>query len=552
MIRLRQRIPTSQLVDDQGVLARPGWLLAGLCLAAGAKMIEPPLYLFYPPDAALFGAGWRVANFLSSSWALFLIVFMLVGGMLGDLHGRRRVLLVGLLVMLLSNFALLLTPNTLWHVFWRIIAGLAAAVVLPLTLAPIYVFFAGRQRAAAYALYLTVTGAALLLADTLARWISDWLTWPAVYLLPLVITVLAIFIVRRSLPESRTSQPQLTDAVLYSGWTIVLLGWLYGAFEVVLGHEWLQAVVVLFALTQVIGLGMLGWWRRRTHADPRRAPRVHVRHLTVLILSGAILQLTLLGFFSLTYYYFRVGRNFSVIEALLALVPIFIGMLLAIVLVVRYRARVQVRQVVALGLLAIVLSLGLAAVLAGRSFWLLVLPLAVFGLSILATKTIWTNAFFQILIDRYIGLNAGINSATLLVGGGLGSVLANELLTVFGQNAFIRQSDWMGLSAGALEIVFENISTSLSAGEAAGFANLEQYISTGLFTFYRQAFITGYQLTVAVLALLCLLNALLIFRGLYATLQYQPDEGPLEQADEAQAELPEGEPAASSPLKEEV
>lgn len=538
MIRLRQRIPDSQLIDDQGVLARPGWLLAGLCLAAGAKMIEPNFSVFYPPEALPFGAGWSLARFLTSSWALFLILFMLVGGMLGDQYGRRRVLLWGLAVMLLSNACLLLTPNTLWHVFWRVVAGLAAGVVLPLALAPIYVFFAGRQRAAAFAVYLAVTGAALLLSDYLARWVANWLSWPSVYFAPTVLTAAAIVIVRRTLPEHRSASPKLMDAVLYSGWTIVLLGLLYGVTELLLGQEWLGTVVLLFGLVLMLGVGMLWWWRRRTHGDPLRTPAIHVRHLTLLILMGVVLQLAMLGFFSLTYSVFRVGRNYNFAQTLLALSPIFIGMLLAIVLTRRYRARLQVRQVAALGALAIVVSLAAAALLAGLPYWLLVLPLILFGLSILGTKTIWTNAFFQTLIDRYIGLNAGINSAALLVGGALGGVLTTELLAFFGQRAFIRQSDWLSLSAGALEIVFENITAAVAAGEAAGTQDLAQYVSSGLYTFYQQAYIFGYSVSVLVIAGLCLLTGLAIYRGVQASLQYQPDESPLEETLEAPNELP--------------
>ena len=145
-MKLRKRTPTSQLVDDTGTLVNPGWLLAGLCLAGAAKAIEPPLEVFYPPNAIPFGPGWSLAHFLSSSHAVILVLFMLAGGTLGDLYGRRKVLLWGILTMLVANLLLLLSLNTLWHVIWRTLAIFSAGVVLPLTLAPIYVFFEGRQR----------------------------------------------------------------------------------------------------------------------------------------------------------------------------------------------------------------------------------------------------------------------------------------------------------------------------------------------------------------------------------------------------------------------
>jgi len=139
-MKIRQKIPTSQLIDDSGLLVRPGWMLAGLCLAGAAKAIGPPFEVFYPPGAAPFGAGWSLARFLASSWAVLLVLFMLGGGILGDLKGRRRVLLWSLGVMLIADIALAFSPNTLWYVLWRIPANLSAEIVIPLTLAPLYIF----------------------------------------------------------------------------------------------------------------------------------------------------------------------------------------------------------------------------------------------------------------------------------------------------------------------------------------------------------------------------------------------------------------------------
>lgn len=84
-MKIRKRIPSSQLINDSGGLVRPVWLLAGLCLAGAAEAIGPPFEVFYPPSAEPFGAGWSLARFLASSWAAVLVFFMLGGGILGEL-----------------------------------------------------------------------------------------------------------------------------------------------------------------------------------------------------------------------------------------------------------------------------------------------------------------------------------------------------------------------------------------------------------------------------------------------------------------------------------
>ncbi len=77
-MNIRQKIPTSQLIDDTGVLVYPGWMLAGLCLAGAAKAIGPPFEAFYPPGATPFGAGWSLARFFSQQ----------LGGAPGFIHAR--------------------------------------------------------------------------------------------------------------------------------------------------------------------------------------------------------------------------------------------------------------------------------------------------------------------------------------------------------------------------------------------------------------------------------------------------------------------------------
>jgi MFS family permease len=210
----------------------------------------------------------------------------------------------------------------------------------------------------------------------------------------------------------------------------------------------------------------------------------------------------------------------------------FLGMLAAILLIARIGARHQVRQVVGVGFLLISIAIiGLAAA-SNSPYWMQVLPLVLFGASIIGTKTVWTNAFFQTLIDRYIGLNAGINSATLLVGGALGGLLTTNLLAWFGESAFVRQAAAaLDLSRTGLETTYQHISTTISVGEQAGLQDLASLISSSLYAHYQRAYVSGYSLTLLVIAALCMLAVLLILFGIIASLQFKPEDTPLDEDD---------------------
>ena len=69
-------------------------------------------------------------------------------------------------------------------------------------------------------------------------------------------------------------------------------------------------------------------------------------------------------------------------------------------------------------------------------------------------------------------------------------------------------------SEGALRSLYDYISAAISAGEDMGVRNFALTVSSELYAQYQQAYITGYSLTIVVLALLCLLAALVIFRGI--------------------------------------
>jgi len=163
-----------------------------------------------------------------------------------------------------------------------------------------------------------------------------------------------------------------------------------------------------------------------------------------------------------------------------------------------------------------------------------------FGIGIIATKTIWTNAFFQILIDRYIGFNAGANSATLLVGSALADVLINELLSDFGQASFVRLSTSRTLSEEAVRVLYDNLSTTIISREVAGVKELAKFISSQFSTWYLDAFTDGYALSVLVIALLCFAAALVIFWGIRANLLYDPDDLPLDDETDDRDELLDG------------
>ena len=148
----------------------PRWLLAACCIAGASVFIVPPLWTFYPPDAAPFGAGWTTVRFLTSIWGIVTVLMLIVGGLLGDYFGRRRFLLIGLALSVVAHGLLLFVDTNMSHIVLRIAAQLSGALILPLALAPLYIFYRGKARVRAFAWYAFATSG----GDN-----SGLLFWPA-------------------------------------------------------------------------------------------------------------------------------------------------------------------------------------------------------------------------------------------------------------------------------------------------------------------------------------------------------------------------------------
>ena len=152
----------------------------------------------------------------ASSGALQLIVIgyglanaaaLITGGRLGDIHGRRRLFMIGIGLFTLASAACGLAPSAEWLVAARVVQGMAAALLQPQVLAMLGTLFGGahRQRAfAAYGLTLGIAAAGgqliggLLIDANLAQ-----LGWRSCFLINVPIGVLALLLSRRVLPAMR-------------------------------------------------------------------------------------------------------------------------------------------------------------------------------------------------------------------------------------------------------------------------------------------------------------------------------------------------------------
>ncbi|MBL1087353.1 MFS transporter [Streptomyces actinomycinicus] len=301
-------------------------------------------------------------------YALVMAAFMIIGGRLGDIHGRRRLFLTGLVVYGAGSAVTALAP-TLWMLAlgWSAIEGLGAAMVLPAMAALVAEMYQGRDRAVAYGVIGGLAGAGIAVGPLLGGWVTAYLTWRLVFAGEVVAVVVILCCHRVIREPARTGPPPRLDTV---GAVLSAAGLGLGVLGVLQSSTWgwVQPrnppfTVLGFAPTLfVVGAGLavlalFGHWDRRRE-EAGADPLVHMSLFALPPLRSGLLTLLsqnmiLLGLFFTIPLYLQVVQGFDAFQTGLRLLPVSVTMLLTSLTAAGAGRRLGPRRVVRLALVAL-------------------------------------------------------------------------------------------------------------------------------------------------------------------------------------------------------
>ncbi|MFF7730819.1 MFS transporter [Streptomyces sp. NPDC008001] len=275
------------------------------------------------------GAGPAAVQWLTTGYSLPVAVGLITGGRLGDLHGRRKILLIGTIVFTAASLLCGLATGPGVLVGARMLQGIAVALMIPQVLATLHVTFEGRNRSKAFGLY----GAVLSLANVLSPVVGGLLTeadlfglsWRPIFLINVPVGLAVLLLGRRFIPESTVKKADRLDltGMLLSALAIVLI-----VFPLSEGHlhHW---PVWCFALLAA-GLLALGVFLRHQQRKQNKAPLVPLSLFRGRPFSGGtaaqLVHGLLCGLFFMTWtLYLQHGLGMSPFHAALAFVLLSLG-----------------------------------------------------------------------------------------------------------------------------------------------------------------------------------------------------------------------------------
>lgn len=394
----------------------------------------PPLDFFIvnvalPAIRSDLQASADVTQLVVSVYAMAYAVTLILGGRLGDIHGRRRAFVGGMLGFGLASAICGLAGSAGTLVAGRLLQGISAAVMAPQSLASIHALFPPAEKGRALGLYGATFGIAAVGGQLLGGWLVSVnvldLGWRSVFLINLPVIALALPAALLLVRETRAAQARAMD---YRGAALLAAGALALVVPLIEGRErgwpW-------WSLTLMVASPMLltAFWRYQRHLENSgRSPLVPPSALTLSSglprgLLAAVCFYALAAFFLAFAVYQQAGLQHDALAAGLAILPLGVGQLLGPSCGL-YLSRWLGARVAAFGMgleaLALLSAAGLAA--AGKPGGLAA-PLLLLGIG----QGIALPALVRLIVDRvephWAGLAAGMVTAAMQMGAALSVAL---------------------------------------------------------------------------------------------------------------------------------
>ncbi len=246
-------------------MARQWWTLAGTCAGLFLLMLDSTVVaLALPSIRADIGATAAGLQWAMNAYLLAITVFVVTAGRLGDMFGRKRLFLAGMVVFALGSLVSGLADDELTLIGGRVLQGVGAAPMLPLSLAIVCNAFPAEQQARALGIWAGISAVALGIGPLVGGGLVD-LEWRLIFWINLPVAALGIAITARYAPES--TDPGSGRSIDYPGLLALSAGLTAVVLALVQAQVWAASAIV--ALTLLGLLSLAAFWRiERRRREP--------------------------------------------------------------------------------------------------------------------------------------------------------------------------------------------------------------------------------------------------------------------------------------------
>jgi EmrB/QacA subfamily drug resistance transporter len=330
----------------------PWLVLVLVCMAQFMVVLDATIVnVALPSIQKDLGMSEANLQWIVNAYALVFGGFLLLGGRAGDLVGRKRVFLVGIVVFTLASLLNGLAPSSEFLIVFRGLQGLGAALIAPAALSIITTTFdEGAERTKAMGVWAAIAVGGGAVGLVLGGILVETLSWPWIFFVNVPVGIAVFATSLRFVPESRDEHAHrgfdLAGAVTVTAGLVILV------YAIVKAQEkgWGSVHTLGLGAVSVALLGAFVLIERRS-AEPLvrmsifRVPTIRAANVVMLFVASGIFAM----FFFNTLYIQRV-LGFSPIQAGLAFLPFTAGIIIGAGLAQRFVPRFGAREVPLIGM----------------------------------------------------------------------------------------------------------------------------------------------------------------------------------------------------------
>ncbi|HWX87924.1 MAG TPA: MFS transporter [Solirubrobacteraceae bacterium] len=375
--------------------------------------------------------------------ALVSAAFILISSKVGDLIGRKRAFVLGLIGYAIGALAMTLAGSlSTIIIFWAIVGGLGASLLLPAMQSLIHGNFEGAAQKRAYALVGASAAIAAAVGPLLGGFVTTYLSWRVGFMLELVVIALVLTqlgLIRDVIytgPRKLDPVGALLSVLGMGGVVLGILVWQEGG-------EYVGLIIAAGAL----GLYALARWLVRRHREGRVTvldpDLFRLAHFRIGITQQTLQQVTLGGAMIALPIFLQIRLEYSALQAGLSLAPLSLTMFAFAMLAGRRAGSRRPASIVRVGFALSTAGMLLLIPIVPRadSGWYLVVPLMIAGAGLGLLVSQLNNYTLAPIEEERVSEAAGVNSAGGSFGLSFGLAMAGGILLATLSLAFTNKTE---------------------------------------------------------------------------------------------------------------
>jgi EmrB/QacA subfamily drug resistance transporter len=436
------------------------WTLVAVSLAVFMTAVDNTVVnVALPSIRRDLGLGQSALEWIVNGYILAFATLLLTGGRLGDLFGRKRALLLGLVVFTSASFLGGFADSELLLVAARVAQGVGAALMTPATLAIISAAFSAEERGRAIGTWAAVGAFGFGVGPVIGGLLAEHVGWSWIFWINVPVGIVALLVGRRAIVESRDETA--TRGIDLPGVASSGAGLLALTYALIEANRYGWSSPTILALFTAATIAFAAFIRNELR---REEPMLDLSLFRERSFAGGNLVLVLAGFglFGVFFFlslYLQGILGLSAVQGGLAFTPLAVVLILASPLSAKLAERLGAARVVAAGMLIFGLGLYLISRAEVGSHYLDVLPgLLIAALGSALTTPLTTAVLGSVPVDK-AGVASGALNTSRELAGSLGIAVMGAILAA-------RQSSSLSQGASTATAFVNGYTLALQIGAA--------------------------------------------------------------------------------------